>query len=128
MKTKQSPVDFFCEHAGYSYDPRTETKEEGRHRCAQTLAQAEEWARDNDITFAWGVDGDSRGEGVEWTCAAFTDDGRVVASLCGIDLGDSSPFNYSAGHLGAPTWTGGRHPYCRVIEAELALEAFCDVA
>ena len=32
---------FFYENAGYSYDPKTETPEQGRIRCARDLADAE---------------------------------------------------------------------------------------
>ena len=33
--TKQE--QFFYDHAGWSYDPKTETPEQGRERCAKDL-------------------------------------------------------------------------------------------
>ena len=39
-----TPAEFFFTHAGYSYDPKTETPEQGRAKCAQRLAEAEEEA------------------------------------------------------------------------------------
>lgn len=44
---------FFYNHAGFSYDPKTETPEQGRARCAKLLAKAEEFAIEESIRFEW---------------------------------------------------------------------------
>ena len=47
-------VDFFYEHAGFSYDPARETLEEGRRRTAQALAEAEFWYLTTpNVEFRW---------------------------------------------------------------------------
>lgn len=40
-------VAFFREHAGYSYDPRTESPAQGRERSARALAESENAYRDD---------------------------------------------------------------------------------
>ena len=42
---------FFLKHAGYSYNPKTETLMQGRIRSARALAKAEREARDGE---PWG--------------------------------------------------------------------------
>lgn len=112
---------FFFEHAGYSYDPKTETAEQGRKRCAVEMARAERDARKRGIDFTWEYDSDgcvgcdcgsdscacATGEPhrVE-TCYAIIETesiGECVASLSGICEASGD--------------------YKRVIEAELASEA-----
>lgn len=111
-----TPYHFFLKHSGYSYDPKTETRMQGRIRCAQMLAKAEQTAKDNGVRFAWSVDSDVDSSDFSdempawqlWECLAYDEDGNVVASLCGIDFGrDGQPYG---------------QPYARVVEAELALE------
>lgn len=104
---------FFVEHAGYSYDPNVETAEEGKARTAETLAGAEAWAVEFDVTFTWEPDW-SVGDHVAEFGEAYTEQpdtcevccawwgGEVIASLGCID--DASD------------------AYRRVIEAELAAE------
>ena len=114
--TKQSPVEFFFEHAGYSYDPETQTREEGRRECAELLAAAERWASDAGLSYHWEYDGMDSSEWDSdpdpwptWECVARDMDGEPVASLGGIDFGrDGEPWN---------------NPHRRVIEAELASQA-----
>ncbi len=110
----QKATQFFYEHAGFSYDPKTETAEEGRLRCARELAQAE--YDSSEISFDWQVDdcdssewSDEQPPYAQWVCfARDVDSGRILASLGGIDFGrDSEPYG---------------DPYMRVVEAELALE------
>lgn len=119
---KQTPqhaaFNFFLEHAGYSYNPKTETPKQGRAKCARKLAKAERDAKALGYRFVW--------EG-DWTlvhshddeygseaypngdpdtcesCTCFDSEGKSVASLGCID--DATP------------------EYRRVIEAELAMEA-----
>ncbi len=115
-KTKQTAYAFFYAQAGYGYQPDQETKEQGRRRCAMQLTEAEQWARDNDVSFEWSIDdldssewNDDPEPWAQWRCVAHDEDGAVVASLCGIDFGrDVEPWG---------------QPYRRVVEAELALEA-----
>ncbi|MHB1938440.1 MAG: hypothetical protein ACYCOR_17930 [Acidobacteriaceae bacterium] len=99
MNTKEQ---FFYEQAGYSYDPKKETQEQGHERCAKALAAAQAWAFDNDVEYRWMPDD----EAGEWVCIATIGDKQ--ASLGAIDFAD-----------GADPWG---QPYKRVIEAELALE------
>lgn len=100
-----TPQAFFFAHAGYCYDPATETREQGRTRCAQNLAAAEALAREAGACFHWETDRDSPGE---WVCIGYDSAGRVFAALGGVDFGD-----------GVGPWG---QDYRRVIEAELALE------
>lgn len=55
--TLSEAAQFFYEHAGFSYDPKTETPEQGRARCAQHLAEAENLflaaVRVADVGCAW---------------------------------------------------------------------------
>ena len=90
---------FFYEHSGYGYNPKTETAEQGRIRCAIELAKAEEKAAKLDWCFCWeydesgcsGCDCDSEdcdcssGEPHETLCCLVRDyEGKVLASLGGI--------------------------------------------
>lgn len=109
------PYQFFKEQAGYSYDPKTETQAQGRHRCALSLARAERLAKEKGMDFQW-EPCDTTSEEFSnkrpfyrlWACQAHLE-GEVVGSLGGIDFGrDVEPWG---------------QPYKRVVEAELALEA-----
>jgi hypothetical protein len=108
---------FFYEHAGYSFDPKTETAEDGRARAARQLAAAETWAERVGVEYRWEDDwgiGSHReffGEGSAYedrepeTCEAVVAylSGRAVGSLGCIDDADAN--------------------YRRLIEAEIASEA-----
>ncbi len=112
IDTHDLRVRFFYEHAGWSYDPKTETSQQGRRRCASTLAAAEDRARDLGMRYDWQEESDPDRSGIDhdgplWVCLAFLG-GNVVASLGGIDLGAcGTPYT---------------HPYARVTEAQLAME------
>ncbi len=104
-KKFESAVKFFHENAGYCYNPATETQEEGKRRCALSLAVAEQWAQDNDIEAEWQWDdapwdGDCPAPDELWGC--ILKHGDSVASLWSIADPDAN--------------------YRRVIEAELASE------
>lgn len=116
---EDTAADFFYEHAGWSYDPVTETPDEGRLRGAISMASDERWAQSVDLTFQWSDDWAVGshvtyfGPGSAYTdpdrepeicevCVAFLV-GEVVASLGCVDEADQN--------------------YRRVIEAELAGEA-----
>ena len=108
---------FFYEHAGYSYDPKTETKEQGRRRSARALARAEQLGRELDFCYAWERDDLTNEEfsGEKpyyylWRCRVhkFRNPEETLASVCGVDFGrDGYPWN---------------DPYSEVVEADLALE------
>lgn len=122
-KTKQTPEQFFYEHAGYGYDPLTETPEQGRQRGATVLAQAERTSRDAGDSYEWQIDtnsssadwlsanrdgGKNRKPWQVWGCIRRSAGGEILASLWSIDFGrDGEPWN---------------SPYRRVVEAELAVE------
>lgn len=107
-----STEKFFFKHAGYSYDPKTETAQQGRRRCARELASAEEDAEVIGITFKWEpsespdlswMDESVRNEVHEvWDCLAFNPVTKKYASLC--DITDPS------------------EEYIRVVQAQLATE------
>jgi hypothetical protein len=103
---------FFNDNAGYNFDPKTETKEEGRIRCAKSLAKAAEDAGLIGIEFKWDYD-----DGADWSrmdeaekakahliewCLATNPLTKQTASVSGIFDADEN--------------------YRRIVEAELALE------
>lgn len=105
-------VKFFYDHAGFSYDPKNETKEQGRQRCAEILALAESKFRNiEDAYFEWDFDPvtdstefDSKNPPRRLYICKIIPDGP---NLGGIDLDSDA---------------GLGDPYTRVIEAELAAE------
>lgn len=115
--TKQE--QFFYDHAGYSYDPKTQTKEEGREQGAKHLAQAETYAREQGWECSWEyeqeraidvfgppdpVNGPFYDPDAEFLCCLLRDEnGKVLESL---------------GMIENPS-----REYRRVVEAELAWEA-----
>lgn len=106
-----TPYHFFPKHAGYSYDPKTQTPAQGRIECAKALARAERIMQESGAYVTWEPDpyaDDSWMEpGETWDrceCATLRNaEGDALASLGMIF--DASP------------------DYQRVVEAELALEA-----
>lgn len=105
-------IAFFAEHAGFSWDPKTETPAQGAAKCAEALAKAEAWlASQPGHQIEWRQDDNDDRSGIEhdgplFGCIVTLADGRSE-SLCGIDLGAN-------GDLG--------DPYTRVVVAELASE------
>ena len=112
---KQTPYEFFLEHAGYGWYPEWETPEHGQRRNAQRLAIAERRASDAGIAFAWERDGFDSSEWTDerdpptatWQCTVFDSNGHSIDCMGGIDFGDGEPW-------GAP--------YRRVVEAQMAME------
>jgi len=107
---------FFLAHAGYSYDPKTQTPMQGRIKAAQKLAKAEQWANETGMYFAWEIsDIDASDFSDEnyplWDCFAYTyTDGEPVLqqSTGAVDFGaECTPWG---------------DPYARVVCAELALD------
>jgi len=91
--------EFFLKHAGFSYNPATETRQQAKRRCAKEMAAAERKGRDIGLRFLWMPDWDEPGSEV---CEAYLES-ELKACLCGIE--------------------GATPEYRRVIEAELAMEA-----
>jgi len=127
MTHTKSAVQFFHEHAGYSWNPtQGETQEHGHERTARELATAEQWAREK-LEYIWQPDPcadssefhDGPVYGL-WECIAvwapwsdYEGDYVYAASLHAIDFGPD----------GCP-WSD---PYKRVVEAELAIEGMASV-
>lgn len=113
--------DFFFEHAGWSYDPQTESEFAGRVRCALELEHAEACGADHGFEFDWEPDNDTRAEDFDaevfpprddeeswrfWGCI-LRYQGKERDSLWGISFASNAPSD---------------EPYARVVEAELASE------
>lgn len=103
-------VNFFYEHASYSYDPNTETPDEGRKRTARALAKAEVDGLNAGMLVTWYEDEEEPGHYLA-VCRAKDVIGRYeqVASLGGVDADWDSP-------------------YRRVVTAELFAEALAEIA
>jgi hypothetical protein len=128
MKRKQSPYMFFKTHAGYSYDPKTETREEGKQKCARAMAQAEKLfleCEGEDIWFEVEEDFD---ESCLGDCENIEDyhSGKYQMYSCYLWRKDESARNGRRIILSLHAVSvaeGESDPYLRVIRAELALEA-----
>lgn len=103
---------FFFEHAGFSFDPKTETPDEGRWGCARSLAAAESRLKAGPFYVDHEPDSEPWDADVEW-------DGPVwVVSLYRVD-GSAEP--ELLGSLGGVGCEDG-DPYLRVVAAQLADE------
>lgn len=109
-----SAEEFFYANAGWSYDPAKETPEQGMRRCAQALAQAEQWAKDNDLEYRWEDDWDTLWRVQEYDVY---DEGPLTCEACLL----SDPNGTVLASLGCIN--DATPEYRRVIQAELALEA-----
>jgi len=101
---------FFYDHAGFSWNPATETQEQGRERYAKALAAAEHLALEENWHYDWDWDnydcGHAKGEcsGRPEYCQLWdAERASLLASLSGICDADDN--------------------YRRVVQAELAVEA-----
>lgn len=111
---------FFYEHAGYSWDPKKETMEDGRRKSAKDLADAEYRAYSEGYTFDWEVDPTINSSDFDdvsppyalWVCTLRDPGGDAVESLSGIDFGPD----------GLPGCTYGRE-----VCAGLAYEHFINL-
>ena len=99
-----STEQFFYDNAGWAYDPKTETSDQGRQRCARSLAVAEQWRITNGAWFQWEQDdiNDEYLTPLFWCGMYLPGHKHPVQSLGGIDDRGST--------------------YARVIQAELALQ------
>lgn len=117
LSPKQAAYLFFLRNAGYSYDPKIQTKQQGRSAAARQLAKAERDARALGYRFEWTDDWDIGNHRDYYgadsayadqepntceSCLMRDAQGKVVQSLGCIDDATSE--------------------YRRVVEAELALE------
>lgn len=115
MNFSDQNIQFFYENAGFSYDPKTESPEEGRRRCAVEMSYEEQRARNLGYSFSWEPDdldssefSDDQPAWKLWVCTMYGPSGAVCNSLSGVDFGrDGIPYG---------------NPYRRVVEAELAVE------
>ena len=114
IKDNRCTKQFFYDHAGWCYDPKTETPEQGRNRCAQTLADAHRSALSAGYTFEWDIDPDTDssefldGPVYElYICVLVSPEGDSAGSIGGVDFG--------------PTGDASED-YGRVVEAELAAD------
>jgi hypothetical protein len=132
---------FFYDAVGYSYDPVTETPEEGRRaRVARALASAEARAEAAGITFDWVEDDvpfecgcddatcESHDPHTAFGCILRDARGESHGSLWWISFGSGgNPFPRGANSNvpDAIRHAGTRiDPYARIVQAELALEYF----
>lgn len=119
MLTLNQDEQFFFDNAGYSYDPKTQTPEQGHIETAQQLAKAELLARIQGYSYSWEIDKDidssefQKGKPYSlWCVAMYDNNGRVVGAMGGVDFGKKgSPYSNN---------------YRRVVEAELAYEQIND--
>jgi len=113
---RKAAEDFFYEHGGFGYDPKKETKTQGRRRSAKEAAKAEEIASRLGWTFEWEHDqepyemGDAETEmpAEVLTCVLRDENGQVLESLGSIGM---------SGNLKKD------RDYGRTVEADLAHEA-----
>lgn len=107
---------FFYRNAGWSYNPQTETKRQGRERGARQLAKAETNAAKAGVTFEWVGDECIGCDCSSDTCACCT--GEAHASMCCIARDAAGHVIGSLGSICEPS-----REYRRVVEAEVAMEA-----
>jgi len=111
---------FFWEHAGYSYQPETETEAQGRIRCARELAAAEANAKRIDgWGFEWHDDWRVGDHVNEFSSESYLNNPRTC-ECCLLRDGDGDVIA-SVGCVDDAT-----DEYRRVIEAELAVEALAE--
>jgi len=101
---------FFYRNAGFGYDPRKESRRTGKARCAAKLARAEMFADGQGWTCEWVAD----------DCPCECQDGPHEAEGCILRDGQ--------GKVRASLWgiCGATAEYRRVVEAQLALEAWSE--
>jgi hypothetical protein len=100
---------FFYDNAGYSYNPETETPEDGKRKGAIALAAAVRFALENGWRFDWDNDTDE-------PCNCGESDCDHTVEFCLLTHGDTLLGSLSG-------ICGATENYRRVVEAELALEA-----
>lgn len=120
MGNREKAVQFFYDHAGWGYNPATETEEQGRQRHAEELADAEQAAKRAGVWYVWEPDQevDERDElsTTEHTCE------WVALYIAPEDVHDRPRMLASLGGI----WDASAE-YRRVVEAELASEALSEI-
>lgn len=115
---------FFYENIGGSYNPATETQEEGRVRNARSYAAAERWASENGFWFEWMPDWDgcSGCECGSDECPCHTGESHETYGCVARDEDDLG--------CGVSLWSicNPDENYRRVVEAELAAELMAEQA
>lgn len=109
---REEAEQLFFQHAGWSYDPATETADQGKERCARELAHAEAWGKRAGVTFTWENDW-SVDHQKEYDC--YEDGGPSTCEGC---------VAWLSGEVVASLWCidDATAEYRRVVEAELASE------
>ena len=114
MTATSDAVAFFLEYGGYGYNAATETREEGRLRCARGYAAAEAWLVEQP------------GFTVEWVQDRDYDPADYDVPVPEVGWGCIVRANGRTESLWAITFDGDGHPsgnpYARVVVAELASE------
>lgn len=115
---KQAAYLFFLRNAGFSYDPKTQTPQQGKAATARKLAKAERDARALGYTFEWDFDLDGC-QGCDCTsqeCVCSTGaDHETLSCICRDSCGTVVQ---SLSSICEPS-----REYRRIVEAELAEEA-----
>lgn len=138
-KHKPSAVRFFFKAAGYSWNPKTETKIQGRWRGARELAAAEKRAKELGLTIVWEYDEDPDTSWMDAEQLADLRNGSTEMLCCYVfkdakDCGRCESFaDYTRHHWVRPeilaslsgihTDVDDKFHYRRVVGAELAMEA-----
>ena len=100
---------FFWDHAGYSHDPKKESRWQGRIKCAKELAAAWTEFLNEDACVTWEIDPDITSH--DWEDSSKPERPTLIATLyCGKEI---------VGSLGGIDIPGSGDPYAKVIEAEL---------
>lgn len=118
QSAKQAAFWFFYREAGYSWNPQTQTRRQGRAETARKLAKAERDARALGYTFEWEYDQDGciGCDCGNESCDCFT--GTEHECLCCVARDANGNVVASLGSVCNPS-----REYRRVVEAELASEA-----
>lgn len=111
-------IQFFYRHAGWGYDPATETPKVGRMRGARRLATAEREAASMGCTAEWAADSEGCSGcecgSAECDCCSGADH---VTEYCVLNDERGNPLASLSGICGAT------REYRRVVAAQLALES-----
>lgn len=119
---QQAAFNFFLQNAASSYNPKTETKAQGRARVARMLAKAERDARALGYRFEWVSDWQVGDHAKEYG-DTYKDGGPETCEQCLMWAPDGKDIVASLGCIDDAT-----QEYRRVVEAELALEALQSLA
>lgn len=114
-------VQFFHDNAGWSYDPRRESSEQGRQRCAYALAAAEAWAENMGMRFTWEDDWDVGSHREHYGAdSAYSDGEPTTCETC--IAWKPLPYDGWQDVASLGCIDDATDDYRRVIAAELAME------